>query len=159
MSKRDDLNERALLTASLRRRKMAIADIARYLGTSERQVYRYLKRAEQLYRLLANNPDSEKLLGERLTVFLEMESEALAKFSTMDPKSSVALGYLNAARDASKQIKALLQESGMMVRVPDQMNITGIPPSVLKDDRIRADLYDLLGKIEKFLEKNPEGTS
>jgi predicted transcriptional regulator len=38
MAKRDEINERALLAASLRRKKMAITNIALYLGVSERQV-------------------------------------------------------------------------------------------------------------------------
>ena len=50
MAKRDELNEKALLAASLRRKKMTVPDIARYLATSERQVFRYLKRAQELYR-------------------------------------------------------------------------------------------------------------
>jgi hypothetical protein len=157
MANRVELNERALMAASLRRKKMAIADIARYLSTPERQVYRYLKRAEELYRLLANDTDPEKYLGERLTVFLEMESEALAKFATLDPKSSVALGYLNAARDAAKQIKVLLQESGMMTKVAERLKVTGIPSEALENDEIRADIYSLL-KINELLGKNRGGT-
>jgi len=139
MSKRDELNEKALLVASLRRKRIPFADIARYLSTSERQVFRYLKRAQQLYRLLVATPDSSRFLGERLTVFMEMESEALSKFELMDPKTNVALGYLNAARDAAKEIKKLLQEAGMITKVPEQLDIT--PGINFEDPEVRAAYY------------------
>ena len=156
MAKRDELNDRAILATSLRRKKMSVADIARYLGVSERQVYHYLNRAQELYRLLAKSRDSEKYLGERLQVFAEMEQEALAKFSLMDPKSPVALGYLNAARDASKEIKKLLQEAGLIERVPKQIQVSGLPLVIAK---VRAATYDLLELAREESQKNAEAAN
>jgi predicted transcriptional regulator len=156
MAKRDELNEKALLAASLRRKKMTVPDIARYLSTSERQVFRYLNRAQQLYRLLAKTPDAEKHLGETLTVFYEMEREALAKFASVNPGSSVAVAYLNAARDARKEIKKLLQEAGLMKKVADEVKITGLP---LGNDKVRDAAYALLELAEQEGEKNVETAS
>jgi division protein CdvB (Snf7/Vps24/ESCRT-III family) len=142
MGKRNEINERVMRVASLRRKKMQIADIARFLSISERQVYKDLNRAQQLYKLLITKGESEKLLGERLNVFVEMEQEALAKFASMDPKTNVALGYLNAARDAGKEIKKLLQEAGMITKVPEQLDLTpGIP---FEDPEVRAAYYQFL---------------
>jgi len=151
MSKRDELNEKALLAASLRRKKMTVPDIARYLRTSERQVFRYLNRAQELYRLLAKTPDAERHLGETLTVFYEMEREALEKFASVNPSSSVAVAYLNAARDARKEIKKLLQEAGLMKKVADEVKITGLP---LGNDKVRDAAYALLELAEQEGEKN-----
>lgn len=153
MAKRDELNDRAILVASLRRKKMSVADIARYLHVSERQVYHYLNRAQELYRLLAKTRDSEKYLGERLQVFTEMEQEALAKFSLMDPKSSVALGYLNVARDASKEVKKLLLEAGLIEKMPKQIKVSGLP---LHIDKVRAAAYDLLKLAREESQKDKE---
>jgi DNA-binding CsgD family transcriptional regulator len=153
MAKRDELNDRAILVASLRRKKMSVANIALYLHVSERQVYHYLNRAQELYRILAKTRDSEKYLGERLQVFTEMEQEALAKFSLMDPKSSVALGYLNAARDASKEIKKLLLEAGLIQKMPEQIKGSGLP---LGNDKVRAAAYDLLKLAREESKKKAE---
>jgi len=142
-----------LQAAFLRRKKMTIADIARYMGTSERQVYRFLRRAEHLYRQLAKTPDFEKHLGETLTVFEEMEREALAKFASISPSSPVAVAYLNAARDARKEIKRLLQESGLMTKVAEEVKITGIP---LEREEVRNAAYDLLKMINEISGKKDE---
>jgi predicted transcriptional regulator len=146
VAKREVVNDRALLAASLRRKKMTIADIARYLRVSERQVFYYLNRAQELYRLLVKTPDAEKYLGERLQVFIEMEQEALSKYALLDPKSTIALGYLNAARDASKEIKKLLQEAGMITKVPEQLDVT--PGFNFANEKVRAAYYQFL-KIAK----------
>lgn len=152
MAKRQELNEEALLAASLRRKKMPIPEIARYLGVSVRKVFYLLNRAQELYRLLAKTSDAEKYLGERLQVFIEMEQEALSKFALMDPKSSVALGYLNAARDAAKEIKKLQQESGMITKVPEQIDLNqGIN---FEDDEVRAAYYLFLKIAKAKGEKN-----
>jgi hypothetical protein len=156
MAKRDELNEKALLAASLRRKKMTVPDIARYLSTSERQVFRYFNRAQDLYRLLAKTPDAQMHLGETLTVFYEMEREALSKFASVNPGSPVAVAYLNAAREARKEIKKLLQEAGLLKRVAEEVKITGLP---LENDQVRDAAYALLELAEQEGEKNTETTT
>jgi hypothetical protein len=145
-----------LLAASLRRKKMSVPDIARYLSTSQRQVFRYLNRAQELYRWLAKTPDAEKHLGETLTVFYEMEREALAKFASVNPGSAVAVAYLNAARDARKEIKKLLQEAGLMKKVAEEVKITGLD---LENDKVRDAAYALLELAEQEGDKNPGTTT
>jgi len=156
MGKRDELNEQALLAASLRRQKMTISQIALYLGVPERKVFRLLIRAGNLYKLLAAASDSERNIGETLTVFEEMEREALQKFAKAPPNSTIAVAYLNAARDARKEIKKLLQEAGLMKRVPDQVNVGFVTKEDLKDDEIRADSLALVKKVRERQEKSPE---
>ena len=146
-------NELALQAASLRRKKMTVAAIARFMVTSERQVNRHLRRAEHLYRQLAKTPDSEKHLGETLTVFLEMEREALSKFAFMNPAHPVAVAYLNAARDARKEIKKLLQEAGMIVKVPQQVYVTGLN---LENDKVLDATLDLVKLDREERKNNPE---
>ena len=151
--KRDELNEEAMRAVSLRRRNMTVAKIAIYLSTSERRVYLLLARAKQLFRLLAKASDSDTHIGETLSVLMEMERIALEKFSLVNPNSSVAVAYLNAARDARKEIKRLLQEAGLMTKVAEEVKITGVP---LGNEEIRNDVYDLLKKINEISENNHE---
>lgn len=153
MGKRDQLNEEAMRAVSLRRRNMTVAKIAIYLNTSERRVYLLLARARQLFRLLAKASDSDTHIGETLSVLMEMERIALEKFSLVNPNSSVAVAYLNAARDARKEIKRLLQEAGLMTKVAEEVKITGVP---LGNEEIRNDVYDLLKKINEISENNHE---
>ncbi|TSA08290.1 MAG: hypothetical protein D4R73_08875, partial [Deltaproteobacteria bacterium] len=56
--------------------------------------------------LLADASDSKTRIGENLAAFEENERVALEKFAKANPNSTVAVAYLNAARDARKEIKA-----------------------------------------------------
>jgi hypothetical protein len=63
------------------------------------------------------------------------------------------VAYLNAARDARKEIKRLLQESGLMIKVAEELNITGIP---MENPVVRKAIYGVLKLINETSEKNDE---
>jgi hypothetical protein len=149
----NEVNERAILAMSLRRRNMTVSQIALYLNTDERSVYRLLARARKLWGLLADTSDSKTRIGENLAAFEEMERVALEKFAKSNPNSTVAVAYLNAARDARKEIKRLLQESGLMIKVAEELNITGIP---MENPVVRKAIYGVLKLINETSEKNDE---
>jgi len=149
----NEVNERAILAMSLRRRNMTVSQIALYLTTDERSVYRLLARARKLWGLIADASDSKTRIGENLAAFEEMERVALEKFAKANPNSTVAVAYLNAARDARKEIKRLLQESGLMIKVAEELNITGIPMENLV---VRKAIYGVLKLINETSEKNDE---
>ena len=149
----NEVNERAILAMSLRRRNMTVSQIALYLTTDERSVYRLLARARKLWGLLADTSDSKTRIGENLAAFEEMERVALEKFAKSNPNSTVAVAYLNAARDARKEIKRLLQESGLMIKVAEELNITGIP---MENPVVRKAIYGVLKLINETSEKNDE---
>jgi len=152
MGKVDEANEKAMLAMSLRRRNMAVANIALYLNVTERHAYSLLARARKLWGLLADASDSKTRIGENLSAFEEMERLALEKFAKSNPNSNVAVAYLNAARDARKEIKRLQQESGMMTKVPEQINLT--PGINFEDDEVRAAYYQFLKIARAKGEKN-----
>jgi hypothetical protein len=127
MGKVDEANEKAMLAMSLRRQNMTVSKIALYLNTNERHVYSLLARARKLWSLIADAGDSKTRIGETLTAFEEMERLALEKFAKANPNSNVAVAYLNAARDARKEIKRLQQEAGLMTKVAEEFKITGLP--------------------------------
>jgi hypothetical protein len=92
-------------------------------------------------------------IGENLAAFEEMERVALEKFAKANPNSTIAVAYLNAARDARKEIKRLLQESGLMIKVAEELNITGIP---MENPVVRKAIYGVLKLINETSEKNDE---
>ena len=146
-----EVNEKAMLAMSLRRQNMTQANIAVYLGCQERYVRTLLARARKLWSLLADASDSKTRIGENLAAFEENERVALEKFAKVNPSSAVAVAYLNAARDARKEIKRLQQESGLMVKVAEEINITGIP---MEKPAARALTRDYLKNINELSEKN-----
>lgn len=135
MDRYREVNRKALFAMSLRRQGMTAAQIALYLQTSERNIYKLFARARKLYALLVDAGDSKTLIGENLNAFEEMERLALKQFAKVNPNSNVAVGYLNIALSAREKIKKLQQESGLMEKVPETLNVTGLPlenPEVMK---------------------------
>jgi hypothetical protein len=124
MSKRDELDEKALLAASLARANMSRRNIALYLGFDEgpsglRQVTRLLARSRQLYKWLARNIDGEMHLGETITGLKELYQKALENMVRSGPGSAIAVGWARVALDALREIKKILQESGFVFKMPE----------------------------------------
>ncbi|MDD5641848.1 MAG: hypothetical protein PHX53_09380 [Syntrophales bacterium] len=154
MGKRDEHNEKAMLAMSLRRQGMTIVQIARYFNETERNVYKLLARAKKLWALLVDASDSKTRIGENLNAFEEMERAALEKFAKCkNHESTVAVAYLNAARDARREIKRLQQEAGLMVKMAEEIKITGLPLA-LPEARLAA--LEFLKTINKLSEKKDE---
>jgi len=153
MGKVDEANEKAMLAMSLRRQNMTVAKIALYLNTNERHAYSLLARARKLWSLLADASDSKTRIGENLAAFEENERVALEKFAKVNPSSNLAVAYLNAARDARKEIKRLQQEAGLMIKVAEELKISGIPMDI---PVIRQAIYGVLKLINETSEKNDE---
>lgn len=153
MGKVDVANEKAMLAMSLRRQNMTVAQIALYLDVTERYAYSLLARARKLWGLLVDSSDSKTRIGENLSALEEMERLALEKFAKANPNSNVAVAYLNAARDARKEIKRLQQEAGLMTKVAEEIKVTGLP---LEKPEARAAAYIFLKTLNELNEKNDE---
>ena len=151
MATEHEVNEKAMLAMSLRRRNRTISQIALYLDCKKRYVYTLLSRAENLWSLLVDANDSKTRIGENLAAFEEIERMALEKFAKANPNSTVAVGFLNAALGARKEIKRLLQESGLMIKVAEEVKITNIPMHV---PAVRQALYGVIKLINDASEKN-----
>ena len=151
MATEHEVNEKAMLAMSLRRRNRTISQIALYLNCKKRYVYTLLTRAEKLWSLLADSSDSKTRIGANLAAFEEMERMALEKFAKANPNSTVAVAYLNTALGARKEIKRLQQESGLMIKVAEEVKITNIP---MQSPAVRQALYGVIKLINEVSEKN-----
>ncbi|MCG2772004.1 MAG: hypothetical protein L6277_07950, partial [Desulfobacterales bacterium] len=74
----------------------------------------------------------------------------LENFAKVNPSSNIAVAYLNAARDARKEIKRLHQEAGLMIKVAEEVKITGIPMEI---PVVRQAIYGVLKLINETSEK------
>jgi hypothetical protein len=123
-----------------------------YSGWPGPKPVRLLARARKLWRLLADASDSKTRIGDNLAAFEEMERVALGKFAKVNPSSNVALPYLNAARDARKEIKRFQQEAGLMIKVAEELKISGIPMNI---PVVRQALYGALKLINCRVRLSP----
>ena len=146
-----EVTEKALKAMKFRRQGWTILKIALYLDITGSYVYKLLARAEKLWSLLADSSDSKTRIGENLAAFEEMERMALEKFAKANPNSTVAVAYLNTALGARKEIKRLHQESGLMIKVAEEVKITNIPMHV---PAVRQALYGVIKLINETSEKN-----
>lgn len=151
MATEHEVNEKAMLAMLLRRRNRTIAQIALYPDCQKRYVYTLLARAENLWSLLVDANDSKTRIGENLAAFEEIERMALERFAKANPNSTVAVGFLNAALAARKEIKRLQQESGLMIKVAEEVKITNIPMQI---PAVRQALYGVIKLINETSEKN-----
>jgi len=151
MATEHEVNKKAMLAMSLRRRNRTISQIALYLDCQKRYVYTLLARAENLWSLLVDANDSKTRIGENLAAFEEIERMALEKFAKANPNSTVAVGFLNAALAARKEIKRLHQESGLMIKIAEEVKITNIPMDI---PAVRQALYGVIKLINETSEKN-----
>jgi len=149
MATRDELNERALLAASLHRQKMTRAQIASHLGINERQVSRLLTRASRYYRDLVRNFDQELFLGESLIILLEMEREALKNLEAVDAGDLIAVEWLEAALDIRREITELMQ---IIVSGRTKSEKSEVPTDVKKSRRDRS--RSKLRKLDKGKDRN-----
>lgn len=151
MATEHEVNEKAMLAMSLRRRNRTISQIALYLDCQKRYVYTLLARADNLWSLLVDANDSKTRIGENLAAFEEIERMALERFAKANPNSTVAVGFLNAALGARKEIKRLHQESGLMIKIAEEVKITNIPMDI---PAVRQALYGVIKLINETNEKN-----
>lgn len=161
MSKRDELDERALLAASLARANMSRRNIALYLGFDDgqnglRQVTRLLARSRQLYKWLARNIDGELHLGETITGLKELYQKALENMIRSGPGSAIAVGWARIALDSLREIKKILQESGFVFKMPETVE-EGID---FTDAEIRKEYLSLRAKAKaRAKAREDEGAS
>jgi plasmid maintenance system antidote protein VapI len=133
--KKEETDDKAMLAYSLTRQGMKKTEIAVYMGISRDSVHRLLRRSKAIFRWMADNIDGKLHLAETLDAFIKQEETALANAAACDLGSSVAVQWANAARDARKEIKKLLQECGAVFKMPEQIE-DGIPfddPEIRKD--------------------------
>lgn len=155
---KEEIDDKAMTAYSLTRQGMKKTEIAIYMGISHRYVFLLLNRAKALFRWMADNIDGKLHLAETLDAFIKAEEVALANAAACDPGSSVAVQWANAARDARKEIKKLLQECGAVFKMPESVE-DGIPfddPEIRKDylalrarARARAGIKDVVKEGEE----------
>jgi hypothetical protein len=120
------------------------AEIAEFLGISERTVWRDLKLAKLLNREEARSPDHEESLGERLAVLRSIRTRALQDYQTCPVHSTAKVGFLNTALKAEGKIIYLQMKVGAIGKVQKPLAVEeGLP---FEDAEIRKDFLALLKK-------------
>ena len=129
-----------------------LSEITKIYGVSARQVRRDKEDGKAFDRALSKAVDQADVLGREIRSYEQaMRVEWRACRLVTNPFVKVAcMRNLIALRE--KYIK-FLQGAGLIDKVPEQINITGLP---LEDDEIRTATYALLEMVrEKMGENTP----
>jgi DNA-binding CsgD family transcriptional regulator len=143
-SKRAQKTARARQVQELQIGGLSSAEIAEFLGISERTVWRDLKLVQLLNREEARSLDHEESLGERLAVLRSIRTRALQDYQTCPAHSTAKVGFLNTALKAEEKILQLQLKVGVIVMMPERLAVEdGLP---FEDAEIRQDYLALLKK-------------
>jgi transposase len=144
MAKRQEIEERCLEVQALKGSGMKITEIALVYGVSERTIWNYLKRAQELFSRAARNLKHEEILGETLKILERIRTQAWRHFHLCPEDNAIKVGYLNATIKATEKLIQLYQGVGALGKVPDRLAIEeGLP---FGDPEIRKDYLALLKK-------------
>jgi predicted DNA-binding transcriptional regulator YafY len=129
------------------------SDIAKIFGITERTVRRDIKLAEQLIKRWTREQEPDKNLGFCLKTYQNLERLALKRFEETGESS-----FLNSALRAREKIVDLMQSTGAIIKLPDQVLFDeGTIP--LEDDELRKEYLELLKKARMKLKQKGQDTS
>lgn len=142
--------ERALMAMEMLEGGMKTSEISQVLGISQRMVQKDLRAAKCLHREMVEELDQGELLGGEISFWLQLARTALRDYS-LSQVENAKIGFLRVATEARAKLNKLLQDSGLMVKVPDRLMIEeGLD---FTDPEIRAEYLALLKKAKAKGEK------
>lgn len=135
--------ERALMAMEMFEGGMKTSEISEVLGISQRMVQKDLQAAKKLHREMVEGLDQGEILGGEISFWLQMCRTAMRDYS-LSQIENAKIGFLRVATEARAKLNKLLQDSGLMVKVPERLMIEeGLD---FGDPEIRAEYLALLKK-------------
>lgn len=127
-----------------------INEIAEFFNISERMVYKDLRAAKQLNQELFE-ADQGELLGGEIAFWQQVCRQAMRDYN-LSQSENARIGFLRVASEARAKLNKLLQDSGLLNRVPERLMIEeGMD---FEDPETRREYLALLKKARARGEKN-----
>jgi plasmid maintenance system antidote protein VapI len=128
------------------------SEIAQVLGISQRMVQMDLVASKQLNREMVGSIDQGETLGAEIAFWLQICRQAMRDYNRAQSENA-KIGFLRVASEASSKFNKLLQDYGLIKKVPERLALeTKIP---FEDPEVRKAYLDFLilarGKGEKNL--------
>jgi hypothetical protein len=156
----DDSKIRAI---SLRRRDRAlkawemfeggakINDLAEYFGISRRMVFFDLKVARQLQKEAVQDIDPGEMLGQEIAYWRKVVRQAMRDYQLAQSENG-RIGFLRLATEARAKLVKILQDAGLLTKVPEEISLeTKIP---FEDPEVRKAYLGFLKLARERGEKN-----
>jgi hypothetical protein len=127
-------------------------EISEYIGKCERQIYRDLADVKVLNRALIMEVDHCDILGRELRFLQELRRKAMRDYMLCREGDNAKVGYLRTALTAHEKLVKMLQDAGLIKKVPERVAVeTAIP---FEDPDVRKAYLDFLKLARERGEKN-----
>lgn len=128
-----------------------VKDLAEYFGISPRAIFKDLKAAKDLNRVLLEGLDQQEVLGREIRFLQQLGREAMRRYS-LSRNDGAKLGFMRTALTIHEKLVKLLQTTGLLKKVPERLDIIGAIP--FDDDVVRKEFYAWLKLAREKGEKN-----
>jgi hypothetical protein len=119
--------ERALKIWEMFEKGAKVSQLAELFGISERMIYKDLSAAKAIHKASVENVDQGELLGGSLASWRMIYRQAMRDYQIAQ-NDNAKIGFMRVASEARAKLDKLLQDSGLMTRVPERLALeTEIP--------------------------------
>jgi hypothetical protein len=131
---------------------MKIFEIAQYIGKSQRSVYRDLADVKELNKAMIMEVSQDDILGREIRFLEELRRKAMRDYMLCREGDNAKVGYLRTALTAHEKLVKMLQDVGLIKKVPERVAMeTSIP---FEDPDVRKAYLDFLKLARQRGEKN-----
>lgn len=107
---------------------MKVSEIATYFGITARSVFRDLADVKALNRAMIVKVNQDDILGREFRFLQELRRKAMRDYMLCREGDNAKVGYLRTAITAHEKLVKMLQDSGLLNKVPERLSLeTAIP--------------------------------
>ena len=102
------------------------SEIASYLGISQKTVSRDIRDGKIINRFMVQGFDQDNFLGESIRFWRKIRSKSM-RDSELCREENAKIGHRRNAMSAQEKMEKALQESGLLSKVPEKLEIYNVP--------------------------------
>ena len=131
---------------------MKVKEIATYFGITARSVFRDMADVKALNRALIVEVNQDDIMGRDFRFLQELRRKAMRDYMLCREGDNAKVGYLRTALTAHEKLVKMLQDVGLIKKVPERVAVeTEIP---FEDPDVRKAYLDFLKLARQRGEKN-----
>jgi len=131
---------------------MKVREIATYFVISERSVFRDLADVKTLNRALIAEVDPDDILGREYSFLIQLRRKAMRDYLLCREGDNAKVGYLRTALAVHEKLMKLLQDSGLIAKMPERFSLEADVP--FEDPEVRQAYLAFLKLARERGEKN-----
>jgi hypothetical protein len=131
---------------------MKVKEIAAYFVITERSVFRDLAAVKVLNRALIIEVDPDDVLGREYRFLIQLRRKAMRDYLLCRDGDNAKVGYLRTTLAVHEKLMKLLQDSGLIAKMPERFSLEADIP--FEDPEVRKAYLAFLKLARERGEKN-----